>query len=174
MTWSKSRARSYLALVSSSTCMPQRTHRGWPEHYPIVHKWSEVRYHPTHRHAKLLSLGIPYVSYASLYFKCLFIRTQPTQALTDIGGGYNLGALNFRSDHSASFTSSILCFPLIASPGLQSCQPFDHLAKQHRTSINRKGPITSRFQPLIFYRWPTQLSIAYYQYVSFIGVNKVV
>jgi hypothetical protein len=48
-------------------------------------------------------------------FKYLFIRTQPTWALTDIGGGYHLGALNFRSDHSSSFPSSILPFPLIAS-----------------------------------------------------------
>jgi hypothetical protein len=51
-------------------------------------------------------------------FKCLFIQTQPTWALTDIGGGYHLGALNFRSDHSSSFPSSILLFPLIAPPDL--------------------------------------------------------
>jgi hypothetical protein len=76
-------------------------------------------------------------------FKCLFIQTQPTWALTDIGGGYHLGASNFRSDHSSSFTSNILSFPLIAPPGLQLCQPFDHLAKPHRTSIDRKGPIMS-------------------------------
>jgi hypothetical protein len=43
-------------------------------------------------------------------------------------------------------------FPLIASPGLQLCQPFNHLAKPHRTSIDRKGPIASGFQPLVFYR----------------------
>jgi hypothetical protein len=85
-------------------------------------------------------------------FKCLFIRTQPTQTLIDTGGGYHLKALNIRSDHSPSFPSSILHFPLIAPPGLQLCQPFDYLAKPHRTSIDRKGPITSGFQPLIFYR----------------------
>jgi hypothetical protein len=70
---------------------------------------------------------------------------QPTWALIDPGGGYHLGALTVRSDHSPSFSSSILYFPLIAPPGLQLCQPFDHLAKPHRTSINRKSPITSRF-----------------------------
>jgi hypothetical protein len=51
-------------------------------------------------------------------FKCLFIRTQPTRALIDTGGGYHLGALNLRSDHSSSFLSSILHFSLIAPPGL--------------------------------------------------------
>jgi hypothetical protein len=78
-------------------------------------------------------------------FKCLFIRTQPTWALTDTGRGYHLGAPNFRSDHSFSFPSSILPFPLIAPPGLQLCQYLDHPAKPHRTSINRKGTIASGF-----------------------------
>jgi hypothetical protein len=49
-------------------------------------------------------------------FKCLFIRTQLTRALNNSGGGYHLGALNIRSDHSPSFPSSILHFPLIAPP----------------------------------------------------------
>jgi hypothetical protein len=40
-------------------------------------------------------------------FKYLFIQTQPTWALTDIGRGYHLGALNFRSNHSPSFPSNI-------------------------------------------------------------------
>jgi hypothetical protein len=51
-------------------------------------------------------------------FKCLFIRTQPTQALIDTGGGYHLEAPNIRSDHSLSFPSNILHFTLIALPGL--------------------------------------------------------
>jgi hypothetical protein len=73
-------------------------------------------------------------------FMCLFIRTQQMQALIDTGGGYHLEALNIRSYHSPSFPSSILYFPLIAPPGLQLCQPFDHLAKPHRTSIDRRAP----------------------------------
>jgi hypothetical protein len=165
MTWPKSRAGSYLALVPSSTRMPRRTHRGWPEHYPIIDPWSEVRYRATPRHTKQLSLGIRYVPYASVHFKCLFNRAQPTRDSIDIGGGYHLGAPNIRSYHSSSFPSSIFYFPLIAPPGLQLCQPFDHLAKPHRTSIDRKGPIVSGFQPL---------SIACYRYISFIGVHKVV
>jgi hypothetical protein len=115
------------------------------EHYPIIHPWSEVRYRPTHRHMKLLSLGIPYVLYALVHFKCLFNRAQSSWFLIDTGGGYQIGAPNIRSDQSSSFASSILHFPLIASPGLQLCQPFNHLAKPHRTSIDRKGPITSGF-----------------------------
>jgi hypothetical protein len=69
-------------------------------------------------------------------FKCLFIRTHATWALIDTGGGYHLEAPNNISDHFPSFPSSILHFPLIASPGLQLCQPFDHFAKPHRTSID--------------------------------------
>jgi hypothetical protein len=76
-------------------------------------------------------------------FKCLFNRTQPTWVLTATGGGYHLGAPNFRSDHSPSLPSSILSFHLIAPPGLQLCQPFDHLAKPHRTSIDRAGFLNS-------------------------------
>jgi hypothetical protein len=85
-------------------------------------------------------------------FKCLFIRTQPMQALIDTGGGYHLEAPNIRSNHSPSFPSSICHFPLIALPGLQLCQSIDHLAEPHRTSIGRKGPTVSGFEPLVFYR----------------------
>jgi hypothetical protein len=109
--WPKILAGSCLALVPPSTHMPQWTHRGWPKHYPIIHPWSEVRYHPTRRHMKLLSLGIPYVPYALVHFKCLFIRTQPTRSLIDTGGGYHLGALNIRSDHSPSFHPVFSIFP---------------------------------------------------------------
>jgi hypothetical protein len=87
MTWPKSWDGSYLTLVPSSMHMPRQTHRGWPERYPIVHPWSEVRYRLTQQHTKLLSLGIPYVPYASIHFKCLIIQTQPLRALVDTGGG---------------------------------------------------------------------------------------
>jgi hypothetical protein len=85
-------------------------------------------------------------------FKCLFNRAQPTRALLDTGGGYHLEAPNIRSYHSPFFPSSILHFSLIVPLGLQLCHSFDHLAKPHRTSIDRKGPIASGFQPLVFYR----------------------
>jgi hypothetical protein len=85
-------------------------------------------------------------------FKCLFNGAKPTRALIDSGGGYHLEAWNIGSDHSPSFPSSILHFPLIAPPGIQLYHSFDHLAKPHRTSIDRKGPITSGFQPLVFFR----------------------
>jgi hypothetical protein len=74
-----SRVRSYLNLVSSFMCMPRRTHRGWPKHYPIVHPWSEVRYRPTHRHTKLLSLGIPYIPYVLVHSSAFSFRP------TDVG-----------------------------------------------------------------------------------------
>jgi hypothetical protein len=132
MTRSKSRAGSYLTLVSSFTRMPRRKHRGWPDTILYnIHK--EVRYRPTRRHMKLLSLVIPHVPYASVYFKCLFIRTQPTQALNDTGGGYHLGAINFISDHSSTFPSSILHYPLIALPGLQLCHSINYSSSQHST-----------------------------------------
>jgi hypothetical protein len=115
-TWPKSRAGSYHALVPSSTRMPRRTHHVWPDPYPIIYPWSEVRYCPTPQHMKLLSLGIPYVPYASVHFKCLFIRAQPMRALIDTGMAYHLKALNVRSDNSPSFPSSILHFPPIARP----------------------------------------------------------
>jgi hypothetical protein len=63
--------------------------------------------------------------------KRLFIRTQPTRALTDTGGGYHLGALNIRSEHSPSFPSSILHFPLIAPPDLQLCHSINYSSSQH-------------------------------------------
>jgi hypothetical protein len=151
MTQSKSWVGSYLALVPSSMRMPWRTHRGWPNIIRYnIHK--EVGYRPTRRHTKLLSLWDPIKSCMRQYTTQTCSSGPDDRSWTDTGGGYHLEALNFRLDHSSSFPSSILPFPLIAPPGLQLCQLFDHLAKPHRTSIDRKGPIASGFQPLIFYR----------------------
>jgi hypothetical protein len=64
-------------------------------------------------------------------FKCLFIQTQPTQALIDTGGGYHLEAPNIISDHSPSFPSSILNFPLIALPSLILNHSIIYFGSQH-------------------------------------------
>jgi hypothetical protein len=61
----------------------------------------------------------------------LFIWTQPTWALTDTGGGYHIGAPNFRSYHSFSFPSSIPHFLLIALPSLQLNPSFNYSSSQH-------------------------------------------
>jgi hypothetical protein len=150
MMRSKSHAGSYLALVASSTCMPQQTHRGCPDTIPNnIHK--EVRYRPTQQHMKLLSLRGPIKSRMRQYTTQNCSSGPDDRSLTEIGADYHLGALNIRSNDSSSFSSSILHFPLIFPPGLQLCESFAHLAKPHRTSIDRKSPIASRFQPLIFY-----------------------
>jgi hypothetical protein len=77
-----------LTLVPSSTRMRRWTHRGWPDtilYY--IHK--EVGYHPTQRHMMLVSLRDPIKSRMCHYTtQSLFIRTQPTRALIDSGGGY--------------------------------------------------------------------------------------
>jgi hypothetical protein len=112
----------------------------------------EVGYRPTQWHLKLLSLWDPIKSCMCRYTTQTCSSGPDDWSLTDTGGGYRLEAPNFRSDHSSSFPPSILALPLIAPSNLQLCQPFNHLAKPHRTSIDRKGPIASRFQPLLFYR----------------------
>jgi hypothetical protein len=124
MTTIKS-SRTHLTLVSSSTRMPRWTYRGWLEHYPILHLWSRVGYRITQRPSKLLRLRDPIKSRMRRYTtQSLFIRTQPTRALIDTGRGYHLGAPNIRSDHSSSFSFSILHIPLNAPPGLQLYQHF--------------------------------------------------
>jgi hypothetical protein len=107
------------------------------------------------------------MSHRCQYIQVL-VRSDPTVAgLNRHRRGYHLGAPNFRSDHSSSFPSCILPFLLIAPPDLQLCQYLDHLAKPHRTSIDRKGPIGSEFRPLDIYHLPIQLWIAYYHCLSF-------
>jgi hypothetical protein len=131
-TRSKSWAGSYLALVPSSMHMPRRTHHGWPNTISYnIHK--EVRYRPTRRHMKLLSLRAPIKSRMCHYTTQTCSSGPDDRPLIDIGGGYHLGALNFRSDHSSSFPSSILYFPLIAPPGLQLCHSINYSSSQHST-----------------------------------------
>jgi hypothetical protein len=76
---SNNRVGSYLTLVSSSTRMPRRTHRVWPDTVPYnIHK--EVGYRPTQRHAKLLSLGDSICPVCASTFQLLV-----HQGLTDVG-----------------------------------------------------------------------------------------
>jgi hypothetical protein len=87
-------------------------------------------------------------------FKCLFIQIQLMRALTDTGGGYQLGALNIRSDHSPSFPSSILRFPLIVPPGLILNNSIIYSSSQHSTlEPGYKSPKSRKWSlPLDFYR----------------------
>jgi hypothetical protein len=64
----------------------------------------------------------------------LFIRTQPVHALIDTGGGYHHGAPNFISDHSSSFSFSILYFSLIAPSGLILNHFINYSYSQHSKS----------------------------------------
>jgi hypothetical protein len=87
----------------TSAHLPRDTSTGihsWPPHYPFYHLLSMVGYRPTQRPSRLLNLWDPKILYALVHNQSLFIQTQSTRALTDTGGAYNLGALNFRSDHS--------------------------------------------------------------------------
>jgi hypothetical protein len=129
MTRSKSRAGSYLTLVPSFTRLPRWTHRGWPDTIPYnIHK--EVGYYPTRWHTKLLSLRDPIKSHMRQYPTQTCSSGLDDRSLTDTGGGYHFGAPNFRSDHSSSFSSSILHFPLIAPPGLQLCHFINYSSSQ--------------------------------------------
>jgi hypothetical protein len=99
--------------VPSSSCITRWTHRGWPDTFPFnIHK--EVRYRPTRRHMKLLSLRDPIKSHMRQYTTQTCSSGPDDRSLTNTGGGYHLETLNFRSDHSSCFPSSILPFPLIA------------------------------------------------------------
>jgi hypothetical protein len=59
------------------------------------------------------------------------------RSLTDTGGGYHLGAPNVRLDHSPSFLSSILHFPLIAPPSLILNHSINYSSSQY--SIHEPG-----------------------------------
>jgi hypothetical protein len=146
--------------------MPRRTHRGWPEHYPIVHPWSEVRYCPTCWHTKLLSLGIPYVSYAQVHNWNLL-----TGVRRSVLNRLRRGLPHWSSEYQIKPLSFLLIqyspFSLIAPPDLQLCQPFDHLTKPHGTSIIRKGPYheripTTRPLPIAYLAKHSILSLCFF------------
>jgi hypothetical protein len=87
-------------------------------------------------------------------FKCLFIRTQPTWALIDTGGGYYLEAPNIILDHSPSFPSSILHFLLIAPSDLILNHSIIYSSSQHSFhEPGYKSPKSHEWSiPLDFYR----------------------
>jgi hypothetical protein len=66
----------HLTLVTSSTRILWRTHRGWPIHYPIIHPLGMVGYLPSQQHMTLLSLGIPYVPYASVHLPIILCHNK--------------------------------------------------------------------------------------------------
>jgi hypothetical protein len=99
-------------------------------------------------------------------------------SLIDSGGGYHIGASNIRPDHSPYFPSSFLHFSLIVPPGLQLCQPFDHLAKPHRVSIVRKWSYHERIlvTRLLLIAYPTKhniLSLSFYHRGKQSGLIRV-
>jgi hypothetical protein len=91
------------------------------------------------------------IPYASVHNSNLLIGVRRS-VLNRHRRGYHLGATNFRSDHSSFLVIQYSPF----SPNCPVRSPimstFDHFAKPHRTSIDRKSPITSGFQLLVFYR----------------------
>jgi hypothetical protein len=111
MMWSTSQAESYLALVPFSTRMPRQTHRRWLEHYPIVYPWSEVRYHPTHGHTMLLSLGIPYVPYASVHSSACSIGLNRCKPSSTQAGATTLELQIYDPGHSQPSHPVFSIFP---------------------------------------------------------------
>jgi hypothetical protein len=72
----------------------------------------------------------------------MLVHSDPTDVcLNRHRRGYHLGASNFRSDHSPSFPSSILCFPLITPPSLQLCHSINYSSSQHSNpELGYKSP----------------------------------
>jgi hypothetical protein len=151
--WTKSRVRSYLTLVSSSMRMPQWTHCAWPKHYPIIHPWSEVRYHPTRRHMKLLSLGTPYIPYVPVHNQML-AHLHPIDVDLNC---HRRGLPPWSSEFMIQTTPNLPIEYSPFSPNYPARSPIMPtfsiiLLNPHRTSIYRKGPIASGIQPLVLKR----------------------
>jgi hypothetical protein len=83
----------------------------------------------------------------------MLVHSDPTDAVLN-GHRRGLRPWSFEFMIQTTLNLSIHYSPFSPNcpPSLQLCQPFDHLAKPHMTSIYRKGPIASGFQQLIFYR----------------------
>jgi hypothetical protein len=106
-----------------------------------IHKWDKVSFNSSAHEATPFGDSICPVCIST--FKCLFIRTQLTQALIDTAGAYHLGAPNFRLDHSYSFPSSILQFPLISPLGLQLNHSINYSRSQHTNLVSWTCHLTS-------------------------------
>jgi hypothetical protein len=134
--------------------MPRWTHRGWPMPLSYFTSVSYDRIASVSVVHDAAQFGDFICPVCVSTFKCLFIRTQPTRALTDTGGGYHLEVLNIRSDHSPSFPSSILHFPLIAPPSLILNHSITYSISQHSTlKPGYKSPKSHEWSlPLDFYR----------------------
>jgi hypothetical protein len=76
----------------------------------------------------------------------MFVHSDPTntglkrhrRGLSPWSSEYQIRLLSFLLIHYSPFS-------LIALSGLQLCQSFNHLVKPHRTSIDKKSPIVSKF-----------------------------
>jgi hypothetical protein len=90
---------------------------GWQKLYPIVHLWSEVRYHPTQRSLKLLILWDPIISYASVHNQSCSPVPDDRSSI-DTGGGYHIRSSKYENRPLSPFPSDILQFTLVALPGL--------------------------------------------------------
>jgi hypothetical protein len=112
---------------------------GWPKHYPIVHLWSEVRYHPIHQHMKLLSLGIPYVPYAPVHNSNMVTGARRLV----------LNRLRWGLPLSRPIFSTFPWLPcLVSNYANHSIILLNHIGPP----ILEKGPIASGFHPLVFYQ----------------------
>jgi hypothetical protein len=87
----------YLALVPSSTWKPRWVVRGWPEHCPFNHPWSEVRYHPTRRPLKATKFARTHITHMRLYIIDACCRGQLTWSLIDTGKGYHIWKFEYEN-----------------------------------------------------------------------------
>jgi hypothetical protein len=85
----------------------------------------------------------------------MLVHSNPTDAsLNRHRRGYHLRAPNIRLDHSSSFSSSILYFPLIVPSGLQLCHFINYSSSQYSTlKPGYKIPKSHKWNlPLDFYQ----------------------